>query len=307
MKIGNVKIDLQFYKGEDLYSDGDIEEEILSIVKENSEFIEVLAREDRWPILYHLTPKRRNLLDWFGFEKNANLLEIGAGCGALTGLFCEKVSKVVAVELSKRRAEIIAHRHKEKSNLEIIIGNLNDITFNEKFDYITLIGVLEYAGKFTEKENPFQQFLVDIRKHLKPGGTLILAIENKFGLKYWSGAREDHTGRFFESLENYLDDCGVRTFSKDELTQLLLSSGFSDTSFYYPLPDYKIPLQVFSDEYLPGIGHINGYFPNFDQDRICFFSERNVYRELIKNNKFDFFANSFLVFCKEGMGHDSRI
>lgn len=32
-KIGNITLDYEYYPGEDLYSDGDVEEEILEIVK----------------------------------------------------------------------------------------------------------------------------------------------------------------------------------------------------------------------------------------------------------------------------------
>ena len=60
---------------------------------------------------------------------------------------------------SKQRATAIANRNKDKENLEIIVGNLNDVTLNEKFDYITLIGVLEYAPLYTNSENPFEDFL----------------------------------------------------------------------------------------------------------------------------------------------------
>jgi cyclopropane fatty-acyl-phospholipid synthase-like methyltransferase len=66
---------------------------------------------------------------------------------------------------------------------------LNDIKLEEKFDYITLIGVLEYAGMFTHTNNPTVDFLKNIKRYLKDDGTIILAIENKFGLKYWSGVR----------------------------------------------------------------------------------------------------------------------
>src|SRR3989338_8758365 len=117
-------INLKFYKGEDLYSDGDIENEIFDIVKENKDFTERITKDKRWPILYHLSTCRRNLLEWYPFKNNAHLLEIGAGCGALTGLFCEKVKRVKVVELSKRRAEIIEKRHKDKKNLDIYVGNI---------------------------------------------------------------------------------------------------------------------------------------------------------------------------------------
>ncbi|MFC1839032.1 class I SAM-dependent methyltransferase [Thermodesulfobacteriota bacterium] len=291
------KINLEFYSGEDLYSDGDVEDEILEIVSSGADISQVLASDKRWPVLYHLSPIRRNILEWYNPDKESRLLEIGAGCGALTGLFCEKVKEVVAVELSKRRAEIIAARNRDNSNLEIIVGNLNEISFNEKFDYITLIGVLEYSGKYTETDNPYRDFLIRVKELLKPEGTLIIAIENKFGLKYWAGAKEDHNGRYFESIENFLNDISVRTFGKSELEELLSQSGFKDTAFYYPMPDYKLPNQVFSDDYLPDIGQILDITPNYDGERIVLFNESAVYDNIILNKQFDFFANSFLVFC----------
>ena len=123
------KINLDFYSGKDLYSDGDIEDEILDIVKTNNDFSTILANDKRWPILYHLSPIRRNLLEWYNFNRNSRLLEIGAGCGALTGLFCEKVKEVVVVDLSRKRAEIIANRHRKNSNLEIVVGKRVNICF----------------------------------------------------------------------------------------------------------------------------------------------------------------------------------
>ena len=57
-----------------------------------------------------------------------------------------------------------------------------------------MIGVLEYQGSYTNSENPYKDFLKKIKQLLKPNGKLLIAIENQYGLKYWCGAREDHTG-----------------------------------------------------------------------------------------------------------------
>lgn len=293
------KFNLSFYKNQDLYSDGDVENTILEIVKTHTDFTEILHTTDNWAVMYHLTPVRRNLLSWYDFDKNANLLEIGGGCGAFSGLFADRLDNVKVVELSKRRAEIIYNRHKNHDNLEVIVGNLNDITFDEKFDYVTLIGVLEYAGKFTEGNNPFKTFLENIKAYLKPNGKLLIAIENKFGLKYWAGAREDHTGRHFDSIEGYPNDKGIQTFGKLELETLLKNVGFDELSFYYPMPDYKLPKIIYSDDYLPDIDDLfDIHSPNFDQDRLALFNEREAYKSIIKNNQFPFFANSFLVEAK---------
>ena len=44
-----------------------------------------------------------------------------------------------------------------------------------------------------------------------------MAIENKLGLKYFAGCKEDHVGRMFEGIEGYKNTSGVETFSKREL------------------------------------------------------------------------------------------
>ena len=292
------KLSTKYYKGYDFYSDGDIENTILEIVKNNQDYTEILSKTDNWPILYHLAPHRKNLLEWYEFDKEKSLLEIGGGCGAFSGFFAQNLKKVTVVELSKRRAEIIYHRHKNYENLEIIAGNLNDTVFEEKHDYITLIGVLEYAGKFTQGKTPFKTFLENVKSYLKPNGKLLIAIENKFGMKYWAGAREDHTGRFFDSIKNYPNDKAIQTFGKPELDELLKSAGFKERVFYYPMPDYKLPKIIFSDDYLPKIDDLfDAYSPNLDQDRMVLFDEREAFKNVIQNGKFDFFANSFLVEC----------
>lgn len=291
-------LNLLYYSGFDLYSDGDIENELFEIVDKHTDFTDILLYDSRWPVLYHLSCVRRNLLDWFEFDCKSKLLEIGAGCGALTGLFCERVHKVVAVELSKRRAEIVARRHRDKNNLDIYVGNLTDINFESKFDYITLIGVLEYAGKFNKSKQTYIDFITYIKTLLNPGGILIVAIENKFGLKYWAGAREDHTGRLFDGIEGYPGSSDIVTFCKDELTEII-GSQFNNLKYYYPFPDYKLPQQIFSDEYQPRLGQICGYTPNYDQDRFLLFKEQLALDNIISSNKFAFFANSFLVICKD--------
>lgn len=297
-KIGNLSLNLKYYSGTDLYSDGDIEDELLKIVSENSDYDEIIELDNRWPILYHLSKQRGNIIDWYPFEKNSKVLEIGAGCGAITGILAEKVAQVTCVELSKKRSLINANRNKDFENVEIIVGDFKNIKFDSKFDYITLIGVLEYAPSFTDSNKPFHEFLLYVKSLLKENGKLFIAIENRFGLKYWAGAREDHTGQLFESLENYFENDRVRTFSKNELTEILKDVGFKKIDNYYPMPDYKLPFQIFSDNRLPKIGELRGLIHNFDQHRIELFNESKVFDSIVSNNEFSFFANSFLFVCE---------
>ena len=275
----------------ELFADGDPREKIA----------EALSNDPDWPTLYHLTPVRENLLSWVEFPSDGRLLEVGAGCGAVTGLFCERLKEVTAIELTERRAEIIRRRHRHHKNLRVIAGNVHDVAVDDVYDFVTSIGVLEYAGRFTESLTPYEDFLRELRSYLKPDGQLILAIENRFGLKYWAGGREDHTGRFFDSLEGYPGGKDVRTFGRLELEALLERSGFGECTFYYPLPDYKLPVELFSDAHLPTLDHPvrSSVFPFADlsQSREYLFNERLAMDNILANDSFPFFANSFLVFA----------
>ncbi|OGI27395.1 MAG: methyltransferase type 12 [Candidatus Moranbacteria bacterium RIFOXYB1_FULL_43_19] len=298
--------DLAYSKEEEQYSDGSIENDILSTLKSDNfeDKIEKILRDDpNWPMRYHFSRVRENILSWYDFGENKTLLEVGAGCGALTGLFCDRLKRVAAVELTKIRSDIIYNRHKNRKNLDVITGNLNDLKNEEKFDYVTLIGVLEYAGKYTKSSNPFTDFLKKARSFLKENGILILAIENKFGLKYWAGAKEDHTGKIFDSIENYPDGKGIQTFGKEEIKNIFTEAGFEKLDFYYPMPDYKLPIEIFSDEYLPTQKHNirSDVFPFVDlsQSREFLFNEKLALDNIINNKCFDLFANSFLIFAKK--------
>ena len=290
----------KWYSGSDSYSDGDIEETILKIIAQNNstDYSEAITRNFSWPVFYHLTHFRQNILNWYAFQENSDILEIGCGMGAITELLCQKAKSVTSVELSKRRASAAYLRCRNYSNLEIIVGNLNDIEFEKKFDYITLIGVLEYQGRYTDSENPFKDFLSKIKSLLKPNGKLLIAIENKYGLKYWCGAREDHTAIPFDGLNQYILSKTAQTFSRQELAALVKSAGFENSFFYYPLPDYKFPQVIYSDEYLPKNSSIDNWLPYYYPDTSTMIADETlIYKDIIKNNVFPFFSNSFFVEC----------
>lgn len=300
------QFNLDWYRDKDVYSEGEIEDVIIRLIAENQpeDYVQAIADNYCWSTYYHLTHIRKNILNWYPFNPEGTVLEIGCGMGAITSLLCDKCRQVTAVELSKRRAIGTLLRCREKENLEIIVGNLNDISFERNFDYITLIGVLEYQGSYTDTETPYLDFLKKVKSLLKPEGKLLIAIENQYGLKYWCGAREDHTGLPFEGMNQYsISQKKVRTFSKAALEELVKASGFKEAFFYYPMPDYKLPLTVYSQECLPQNGNmLNMQYYYVPDDSTLVAREENLYEDLICNHVFEFFANSFLVECTEQGG-----
>ena len=297
--IGKVVLDYTWYPGEDLYSDGEIEEKLLSIARNTpeEELNAVIAREKDWAVLYHMSHIRENILSALPMTGDEQVLEIGAGCGAVTGALLKRAAHVTAVDLSARRSRINAFRHRDAGNLSLIVGNFRDIEPNlPEYDVITLIGVFEYARSYMDTDSPYEDFLRIIRGHLKENGRLVIAIENRLGLKYWAGCAEDHTGRYFDGIENYPDPgVSARTFSGKELLALVQKAGLSCEQICYPYPDYKLPMTLYSDRYLPEKGELRTNRWNFDRKRLRLFDEDLAFDALVENGQFTGFSNSFLL------------
>lgn len=300
-------------KNIEFYSDGEIEDQIIETLKAKENVFSIPYQGGA--VFHNFTDARENLLNWYSFSKEGSVLEIGAGMGALTGLLCHNCKSVTAFEHSPKRAEIIRRRYPDYSNLNVICGDIFSYDFQEKYDYILLIGVLEYVGINSNSENPYTDILNKIYSLLKPDGVLLLAIENRFGLKYWCGAAEDHTGIPFDGISGYQKNSytfryqksGVRTFSRDTLDSYLKACGFKQNKWFYPLPDYKFPTAVFSDEHLPQITDVQNIKFNYAQESQLVADERSLYTDIIDNNVFPFFANSFLIEAHKGKDNFSKI
>ena len=286
------ELNTQYYQGNDQYSDGEVEERILRIVQEKKSLEE--SGERSFPVLYHLSQVRENILSWYDFREGASILEIGAGPGAITGLLCRRCAQVTAVELSLLRAQINYERHKDFENLKIMVGNLNDMQFGQKFDYVILNGVFEYAGSFTEGPDPYGTFLRRCADYLKEDGLLLIAIENRLGLKYFAGAPEDHTGNYMEGLKEYPENRAVHTFSRQEWEELCERCSLPYRRFYYPYPDYKFPNEIFTQETLSADGFSRCAW-NFNPDRLELFSEQAMGTALCREGVMASFMNSFLI------------
>ncbi len=299
-KVGNVTLDLTYYPGEDFYSDGTIEDEMLAIVKEHApwEFPEIIEQKKNWPIFYHLSPFRTNIIDWLPIKKTDKVLEIGSGCGAITGTLAEKAESVTCIELSKKRSLVNAYRNQDKDNITIMVGNFQDIEPHLAcdYDYVFLVGVFEYGQSYIGGSTPYEDFMKICNRHRdEKKGRLVIAIENKFGLKYWAGCKEDHVGTYFSGIQGYPDGGAARTFTKKGLEKILESAGISRYAFYYPYPDYKFPTTIYSDAYLPKKGELANNMCNFDRERMVLFDEKLAFDQIIEEGEFPLFSNSYLL------------
>jgi glycosyltransferase involved in cell wall biosynthesis/SAM-dependent methyltransferase len=236
------------------YSDGDATEErigaIIAAATDCSVFsVELAAQCTDWPSLYHLAASRANILRPFRLMlEQADVLEIGAGCGAVTRYLGESGARVLALEGSVRRAAIARSRTRDLENVTVVADRFDRFSCDYRFDVVTLIGVLEYAALFTEGDDPAVNMLRQVRALLKPGGRLILAIENQLGLKYFAGAREDHKGEPMFGIEGRYARQGPQTFGRKKLAALLETAGFVSQQFLAPFPDYKLPVSILTEQ-----------------------------------------------------------
>lgn len=303
-EIGKVRLDYGKYSGKDYYSEGAVEDTLLDIVKSKSsaEYDRIIEERKSWPFLYHLSSLRENIVDWIPMHKGCKVLEVGSGCGAVTGALARKAGSVTCVELSKKRSLINAYRHREWDNITIHVGNFQDIEpeLPGDFDYICLIGVFEYGKSYIGGDRPYETFLEKLFPHLAPGGRIVIAIENKYGLKYFAGCREDHLGTYFSGIENYVSGGEARTFSRNGLERIFSNCGVGEYHFYYPYPDYKFMTALYSDGYLPGKGELFNNVRNFDSDRLLLFNEKNAFDGMAEDGLFPLFSNSYAVIVGRG-------
>lgn len=232
------------------YSDGDGVENgigaILKGVRDKSVLSEELASlQTDWPTTYYFSGNRANLLR--PLEKrlaSSRVLELGCGMGAVTRYIGETAKEVVAVEGSLRRGSVAALRCQDLPNVSIVIDEIKSLPESlGKFDVVTLVGVLEYACRYGGP-GAEREVLAKARSFLKSDGILVLAIENKLGLKYLGGVPEDHLGKRWIGVTNGYREDGVKTWSRKELLALLKEEGFAWCEQFIPLPDYKLPTTI---------------------------------------------------------------
>lgn len=242
------------------YSDGSEAERYLFDVLQRSEDLSSdsetlhLAIKD-WPSEYHLSSKRANLLRPLPLEPGSRVLELGCGCGAITRYLGETGFNVDAIEGSAIRARLAAMRCRDLETVTIVEANFNLLTLPDgEYDYVLLVGVAEYARRFTPNGDSDRGALIDllgrVKQSLAPGGQVLVAIENRTGMKYLHGAFEDHYSKRFVGIDNYPDSAGIRTYSRREWHGIADDGGFDHHTFLYPFPDYKIPTVYLGDDFI---------------------------------------------------------
>ena len=276
--------------------------------KKETDYDDVILKKASYPYLYHLSALRANILDWISIGSGEHVLELNAGCGALTGVLLKRAGRVTAVTETSEEAQMIRERcagsgerlsvyTRERFLTEQQMGGGGERTLHsdttggsavqrEKQEYhkIFLIG---QASRFYGTMKAACQYLEE-------NGKCYLADANRLGLRYFAGCQDEYRQGYFAGIEGYGEEAAERCYTRKEYEAMLQEAGFTEWSCYYPYPDHKFPASIYSDAWLPKTGELNDNQRNYDKDRYQLFDERRAFDTIIKEGLFSEFANSFL-------------
>lgn len=199
---------------------------------------------------------RGNIVAWLPIQKKDSVCYIGDG------------------------RDVVAGRLRELSDCVACVPGEDEIPSGSRFDYI--ISLCYVSGKG-------MQTCFD---HLKETGAFILAAENAYGLKYFAGAKEVGSMKYFGAVEAVE---GSVAYTGEELEEALEAAGFASQQFYYPFPDCYFAMSIYSDDYLPKQGELIDQIGNFEAERLVLFDESRAFDALVTRGKFREFSNSYLV------------
>lgn len=262
-------------------------EKIIKVLKHYDADTERAVQSESDPaVLYAFSDLRENLLEWYPFEKGKKLLQIGAGAGAVTGLFLKKGLDVTVFETDLDEERVAKMRFSDvlegKKQIEGTLSYVREVSDEDgmgAFDYVVLIGVMDRAFEWFPSQTPYEDLIRKAKEYVRTGGSLFVATANRMAVRYFSGAAR---------LE--------RGFTKKELEAMLLGTEDDGTcSWYYPIPDYRIPVSIYSDEHLPAPGEFSNLGAAYDAPRYQVISEEAALNICCEEGQFTNFTSSYLA------------
>lgn len=196
-------------------------------------------------LMEHLSPLRANLLRPLeNMLRGKRVLEFGAGCGGLTRYLGETAAHVTAVESDPAMARAAAARCSDLPSVAVVCDSLTNLAVPEPVDVVLAVGVAELARREAIQECPELDLFRAAKEHLNPRGRLIVAADNRMGLRYLAGTPEPHTGKPYHGLHGLCGNAESGTLGRAELERLLAKAGFVSLAQFAPLPGYRLPVTV---------------------------------------------------------------
>ena len=221
-----------------------------------------------------------NILNWYPFKEKATILYLTVDE--------EKNIEEYLSNVSAELKTIKFYNSEYKDNIEKL-----EIE-SDKYDYVILLGILEYASEIIKEKNSYEKLLCYAKQSLKEDGIALLAIDNRMGVKYLVGNKSEHCEKIYDSVKNVYKT--GKMFSLNEINKIIEKVGFDYRKNYYPLPNYKYPNVIYSDELIPEINDskINYNFI-YDEGSLVLQSETILLKQFIRIGNFKEYTNSYLI------------
>ncbi len=262
------------------------QEQLYQVFDTDCDQFEFLRSHTQKDYIYHLSLSRCNIIQWFPFTEDMKVLEIGCETGILTSEVALKVNHVDLIEKDDSLQRLCQKRLEKLDNITFID------TINKDYDVVLMIGTLEKLDEYSMDKDTL---LKNAYQSLKPGGTLLLAFDNQFGLKYFAGGLEFNTLQPYHVLEAKTQYAQTKKDIED-----VFNKWDCHVQFYYPFPDYRFTKEIYSDDHLPKVGDLYGYSYEYGENKNITFDENKVRDQIIQQDMFPFFANSYLVAIRKG-------
>lgn len=231
---------------------------------ESEDYDEKISNYEDPRVFYQLSSLRRGVLGWFPFSEKWDLLEIGAGYGALTGIFLDRGCKVDSLDINQEYAEGLKERYSSFPNLQVLCQDILTYQPQKRYDCI----VMEHIPNAL-RGNELRLF-ERIRHLLKEDGLLIAGFRNEFGLhgKQLRGSEETAKTRYDRAC----------------FEQLAQDNQLHPRKAFYLLPNCLYPQLIVTEEDWPE--RIDDRVIDFDPYNTDSIEVESVYRKLINNNLF---------------------
>jgi ubiquinone/menaquinone biosynthesis C-methylase UbiE len=164
------------------------------------------------------------------FQADSLLLDIGSGNAGQTEFFARHTRLSLGLDLQISRLNGFQRDLQKRgiSNITLLGGNAQQLPFHDgSFDYLTCFEMLEHV----QSE---QQTLSEIKRVLKPGGTLIMSVPHRWWVFETHGANLPllpwNRVPFFSWLPTKIHDrwARARIYTQREIQDQLMRTGFGD-------------------------------------------------------------------------------
>lgn len=238
--------------------------DILKVLEKYPKGLDLLEYSHNWKYLCNYSPDRNNIFIWYDFIKKDNILILGTKTGTFLEYLTNIFDSVTAVDSSQINCKIIDK--KISKNINIICSELENLDFNEKFDYIIINEPLDVETNLKTAKN-----------YIKNNGKIIMLINNDFSLHNIANGKVNNAG-------NNVNDLSI-LFRNYDLNY----------RYYYCFPNLNITNLIIDESFIKN-QKINApeYIYDINNTKNLEF-ERKMYKFLSNSKSLNLFANSFFI------------